>query len=550
MDEGNVRPYAGQQGDGTVHRVGLTRHCIASGLVQLPFALRDTFPEGELLALDVERDEAVVLEVVPPRGLAGLAEFFEAHDLQVNDSLEIRVRGHDVGEVRLAAVRSARRPRRSEDRPIREDVASPDARPVPPPLPDTSVQDALDRDGWSSVRVPAQGPDVVETIGSVTVRRLGAGRFAAPATTTLVQPADDLEAEAPSERDARLGVHGRTEDDASASASAGADATFETRARLEPGARLGAHDPPIADPFEASSTESAAPTGDEPRRRDAAVPPEPSASSRPSRPSEPSEPSEPPEPSASSEPSDGWAEASTPSPEDAEIDALLVVDDARSPSSSQGSTAAGPPAEAPSVDGAARQPSLFDPRNAGRPPFAAPTRPRAAPDRAPSRPAERRPAERRRVESRRGESRPAASRPTASPSADSRPAPSPRTDHRSASSPPSVSPPAARARPAAVQLDVNDLADPEVDAAVRQRAREEELSRAGDLRSRIVRWLLAPSTPVIVPIERVQHAFDLPVDVAREVVEGVLEEPPPSLRLTRLREDLLRVSRVTVEQED
>jgi len=39
------------------------------------------------------------------------------------------------------------------------------------------------------------------------------------------------------------------------------------------------------------------------------------------------------------------------------------------------------------------------------------------------------------------------------------------------------------------------------------------------------------------------------VDVAREVVEGVLEAPPPSLRLTRLREDLLRVSRVTVEQD-
>ncbi|MDZ7706401.1 MAG: hypothetical protein U5J97_00650 [Trueperaceae bacterium] len=60
---------------------------------------------------------------------------------------------------------------------------------------------------------------------------------------------------------------------------------------------------------------------------------------------------------------------------------------------------------------------------------------------------------------------------------------------------------------------------------------------------------MAPTTPVIVPIERVQHAFDLPVDVARDVVDGVLEEPPPSLRLTRLREDLLRVSRVTVEHD-
>ncbi len=114
---------------------------------------------------------------------------------------------------------------------------------------------------------------------------------------------------------------------------------------------------------------------------------------------------------------------------------------------------------------------------------------------------------------------------------------------------PAASPPTARPRPEAVQLSESDLADPEIVATVRQRAREEELSRAGDLRSRIVRWLLAPTTPVIVPIERVQHAFDLPVDVAREVVDGVLEEPPPSLRLTRLRADLLRVSRVTVEQD-
>ncbi|MDZ7706400.1 MAG: hypothetical protein U5J97_00645 [Trueperaceae bacterium] len=263
MDEGNVRPHAGQQGDGTVHRVGLTRHCIASGVVQLPFALRDTLPEGELLALDVERDEAVVLEVVPPRALSGLADFFEAHDLQVNDRLEIRIRGRDLGEVRLVAVRSARRPTRSEDRrlgaddraaepssepsspsadspsgsAVRDDVPSSVSRPGPSPLPDTSVQDALDHGDWSSARASSDGPDVVETIGSVTVRRLGAGRFAAPAPTTLARRAEDLEAEAPSTRDARLGVSGRTDAVADTSADAAAeespgeplDAPVETR---------------------------------------------------------------------------------------------------------------------------------------------------------------------------------------------------------------------------------------------------------------------------------------------------------------------------------
>lgn len=499
MDEGSVRSYAGQQGDGTVHRVSLTRHCIASGLVQLPFALRDTFPEGELLALDVERDEAVVLESLPPRRLAGLAEFFEAHDLQVNDRLEIRIRGHDVGEVRLVAVRSARRPARHEDRRLRADDSASEPSRDPSPsrsevplgsgasddapssaseagpaqLPDAAVQDALDHGGWSTVRGAWAGPDVVETIGSVTVRRLGAGRFAAPASTTLAEPAHDLADEAPSARDARLGVGGRTETDPAgdrhddAAVETPREGVAETRAET------------FAEPAPAPS--------DGLGGRDTPVP---------------------------SEPSDVRA--------DAELGALLVVGDAQGPNPTQTrnqAPVAPEPDQAPTIEGSARQPSLFAPRDARRPPVATSTRPRSA-----SGPAARPPAAR----------SPAARSPAARPPAARPPAPRPSPE---------------LARPVAVELSVSDLADPEADATVRQRAREEELSRAGDLRSRIVRWLLAPSTPVIVPIERVQHAFDLPVDVAREVVEGVLEEPPPTLRLTRLREDLLRVSRVTVEQD-
>jgi hypothetical protein len=85
--------------------------------------------------------------------------------------------------------------------------------------------------------------------------------------------------------------------------------------------------------------------------------------------------------------------------------------------------------------------------------------------------------------------------------------------------------------------------------ARRQRHREEALSRAGDLRSRIVRWLHDPETPVIVPYERVQDEFDLDAQVTRDVLAGILEAPPPSLRLTLLREGMLRIARVTVEQE-
>jgi hypothetical protein len=70
-----------------------------------------------------------------------------------------------------------------------------------------------------------------------------------------------------------------------------------------------------------------------------------------------------------------------------------------------------------------------------------------------------------------------------------------------------------------------------------------------ELRRRVVMWLLEPDTPVIVPYERVQERFDLAADRTREVLGMILESPPPTLRLTLLREGMLRVSRVTVEQE-
>ncbi|MEX2501153.1 MAG: hypothetical protein WD336_02155 [Trueperaceae bacterium] len=112
-----------------------------------------------------------------------------------------------------------------------------------------------------------------------------------------------------------------------------------------------------------------------------------------------------------------------------------------------------------------------------------------------------------------------------------------------------------------VVVTENDLADPESSrprmvlgpprpARERERGRQEHVSRAGDLRNRIVRWMLDPDTPVIVPFERVEQEFGLEANVVRDVLHGILEEPPPSLRLTTLRDGIVRVSRVTVEIED
>ncbi|NBC97095.1 MAG: hypothetical protein GVY27_12170, partial [Deinococcus-Thermus bacterium] len=173
MDERRLRYPAGSNGDGTTHRVGLTRHCLASGAVQLPFALRDSLPEGDLLAYDVVRDETVALSCEPPRRLSGLEAFFAEHELQVNDQLELRLQG---GEVRLAPRPRSRRSDDPGDTPAARRPSRWTSRIEPAPAP---TQPAV-----------AQRPDVVERIGSVTVRRLGAETLTAPPGSELPDPTE------------------------------------------------------------------------------------------------------------------------------------------------------------------------------------------------------------------------------------------------------------------------------------------------------------------------------------------------------------------------
>lgn len=89
------------------HAIGVTRMCLNSGSVQLPFALSGALPEGELLVHDEASDEPLVLWSEPPRRLAGLGPFFERHEVQVNDRLVLDLAGDDL---RLTV---AKRPRRS-----------------------------------------------------------------------------------------------------------------------------------------------------------------------------------------------------------------------------------------------------------------------------------------------------------------------------------------------------------------------------------------------------------------------------------------------------
>lgn len=73
------------------YRYPLTRICLRNGALTLPRTMLGLFPEeGAVRAVDTLRDVEFELQAVGPRSIAGLHEFFQAHDLDVNDELSIR----------------------------------------------------------------------------------------------------------------------------------------------------------------------------------------------------------------------------------------------------------------------------------------------------------------------------------------------------------------------------------------------------------------------------------------------------------------------------
>jgi len=164
------------------HAIGITRMCLRSGSVQLPFALSGSLPEGELLVHDAEADEPIVLWSEPPRRLAGLAPLFERHEVQVNDQLVLEVRGDDV---RIAV---AKRPRRSRPKVTPSTWASHRDE----PRPDAASQPAHDADAPST---PAQD----------------GGRATSWEDATTDAPADAAAYRADPDRDERHERSGRSE---------------------------------------------------------------------------------------------------------------------------------------------------------------------------------------------------------------------------------------------------------------------------------------------------------------------------------------------------
>ena len=235
------------------HAIGITRTCLASGTVQLPFALAGVLPEGELLVHDAEADEPLVLWSDPPRRLAGLAPFFERHELQVNDSVVLEVRGD---ELRLA---TAKRPRRARPA-VRPSTwhSLHDDPPEPPPQarPDAPAETEREvpADGWPdpgprAARPDAPGPDAdaaaTDPTGYEEARWAQDPAADAPtAPDPWMRPSDptpmeDADADAP--RAPRVAVRPLGDADAGAAAPEGRPVRASDATPLRPGpwARLG-----------------------------------------------------------------------------------------------------------------------------------------------------------------------------------------------------------------------------------------------------------------------------------------------------------------------
>lgn len=167
-------------------RVGLTRHCVNSGVITLPFALQDTLPEGEFSVADAETGTNYTVRVASgrPRRMHGLLAFMQAYELKVNDRIEIFV-GED-GQVRLRAERKAT----GHAAPQQQETPASAAGGSRSVQSADAVHPSLKRASAEAQGLP--GGTVVERIGNVTVRRLHARPSDYPSEATLAN-ADDIE---------------------------------------------------------------------------------------------------------------------------------------------------------------------------------------------------------------------------------------------------------------------------------------------------------------------------------------------------------------------
>ncbi len=95
-------------------KYSLTRICLRSGQFTLSRKLTGIFPdEGTFLALDTVHDKEIELAMASPRVVTGLADFLAAHELDVND--EVQIRTLDDGRYAFTPLKRVRKPNYDRD---------------------------------------------------------------------------------------------------------------------------------------------------------------------------------------------------------------------------------------------------------------------------------------------------------------------------------------------------------------------------------------------------------------------------------------------------
>lgn len=90
-------------------KYSLTRICLRSGQLTLPRSLLELFPEeGGARALDTVRQQEFELVVYKPRTVAGFANFFDFHNLDVNDAVIISAL--ETGSYSITPLKHERKP--------------------------------------------------------------------------------------------------------------------------------------------------------------------------------------------------------------------------------------------------------------------------------------------------------------------------------------------------------------------------------------------------------------------------------------------------------
>ena len=180
MTSRHVPAERGANQSGLRARVGLTRHCVNSGVITLPFALQEALPEGEFSVMDADGGSTHQVRVTAgrPRRMHGLSAFVQAYGLQVNDRIEITIQPD--GGVRLRAERKTPAGQAPAESATAAAPETGDAA-TKPDLPLGDATGERSSDGT-----------VVERIGTVTVRRINARQGDFQSEATLAN-ADDIE---------------------------------------------------------------------------------------------------------------------------------------------------------------------------------------------------------------------------------------------------------------------------------------------------------------------------------------------------------------------